>query len=49
VLNLIALARPFFRIDRFTIVTPTSSASWVSVKPRSASSLSRWISMACSD
>ncbi len=48
-LNLIALARPFFKIDRFTIVTPTSSESWVSVMPRSASSLSRWITMACSD
>jgi len=41
VLNLIALARPFFRIDKFTIVTPTCSDSWVSVMPRSASSSSR--------
>ena len=45
--NRTALARLFFKTDRFTSVTPTRSASSVRVIPRSASNRSRWQTMRC--
>src|SRR4029079_18826261 len=44
-----ALARPFFRTDRFTTVTSTSSASCVSVSPLASSNSSRCTATPCSD
>jgi len=45
VLNRIARARPFFRIQRFAIVIPARFVSSVKVIPDVSSSSSRWISM----
>jgi hypothetical protein len=45
-LNRIALAWPFFRMDKLTTLTPTRSDSSVRIMPRSARSLSKWMVMA---